>query len=185
MANVDELKKGYEAFNNGDLDGATEIWSDDIKWEGSTDDRVPGGGKYEGKEDAAKALTNISENFESFTAPPDEFIESDDGDTVVVLGHTEGKTKSGNEVKVPFVHIWRFEDDKASRAQLLTDTAEVIKAIEDESGGDEDEDKDKSDDDNGDDKDEEESSGDDDKDEEEDDKDDDDNGDEDDDEDDK
>jgi uncharacterized protein len=128
MADVEGLKKGYEAFNQGDLDGATEIWDDDIKWEGPNEERVPGGGNHSGKDEAKQALAKVPENFESFTAAPDEMIEADE--TVVVLGHAEGKTKSGNEVKVPFVHVWRFEGDKVNRAQLLTDTSEVLKALD-------------------------------------------------------
>jgi hypothetical protein len=46
-----------------------------------------------------------------------------------VLGHTEGKTKSGNDVKVPFVHIWRMSDGQVKRGQLLTDTAVVLAAL--------------------------------------------------------
>jgi ketosteroid isomerase-like protein len=32
-ANTDVLKEGYEAYGRGDLDAATENWSDDIRWE--------------------------------------------------------------------------------------------------------------------------------------------------------
>jgi ketosteroid isomerase-like protein len=66
--------------------------------------------------------------FESFSSQPDEFLE--EGDTVVVLGHTEGRTKSGNELKVPFVHVWRMEDGTIKRGQLLTDTAAVLGALD-------------------------------------------------------
>ena len=127
MADIEGLKKGYEAFNQGDLDDATELWADDIKWEGPNEERVPGGGNFSGKDEAKQALAKIAENFESFSSPPDEMIEADD--TVVVLGHAEGKTKNGNDLKVPFVHIWRFEGDQIKRAQLLTDTSEVLKAL--------------------------------------------------------
>jgi uncharacterized protein len=128
MADVEGLKKGYEAFSQGDLDGAPELWADDIKWEGPNEERIPGGGTHSGKDEAKQALAKIAEDFESFSSPPDEIIEAED--TVVVLGHAEGKTKSGNELKVPFVHIWRFEGDKIKRGQLLTDTSEVLKALE-------------------------------------------------------
>jgi ketosteroid isomerase-like protein len=47
----------------------------------------------------------------------------------VVLGHTEGQTTSGNQVKVPFVHVWRMEGGKIKRGQLLTDTAVIVEAV--------------------------------------------------------
>jgi hypothetical protein len=31
---------------------------------------------------------------------------------------------------VPFVHVWRFEGDKAKRVQTLTDTAVIAEALE-------------------------------------------------------
>jgi hypothetical protein len=54
-------------------------------------------------------------------------IEADN--TVVVLGHTEAKTKDGNDLKVPFVHVWRMEDAKVKRGQLLTDTSVILEAL--------------------------------------------------------
>ena len=51
------------------------------------------------------------------------------GDTVVVLSHIEGKTSSGNEVKTPGVEVWRMSNGKVKRAQTLVDTAEMKQAL--------------------------------------------------------
>jgi ketosteroid isomerase-like protein len=126
--NVDALKKGYEAFNNGDLEGVQEIFHEDVRWEGSNDERVPGAGTFDGRDDAMQALQQAVEPFESINSQPDEMIEADN--TVVVLGHTEAKTKDGNDLKVPFVHVWRMEDAKIKRGQLLTDTAVILDALD-------------------------------------------------------
>ena len=76
-----------------------------------------------------EVLERIPENYENFKAPADEFIE--DGETVVVLGHLEGSAKeTGQDFKLPFVHVWRMEDGKVKRAQLLTDTAVIAEALE-------------------------------------------------------
>ena len=130
MSNTDTLKEGYQAFANGDMEGATKNFADDVRWEGSNTDRIPGSGTYTGKDEIVQnAWSAIPQTFDSFTLSPDEFIEQ--GDTVIVLGHQEAKAKSsGKEVKVPFVHVWRFEDGKVKRAQLLTDTAVVAEALE-------------------------------------------------------
>ena len=126
--NVDVLKSGYDAFNSGDQETLARVFADDVRWEGSDDDRVPGSGTYEGRDDALAALGRAVGPFESFSSEPDEFVE--DGDTVVVLGHTEARTKSGNELKVPFAHVWRMQDGTIKRGQLLTDTAAVIRALD-------------------------------------------------------
>ena len=72
-------------------------------------------------------LGQIAEQWESFRVTPDEFLEQ--GDTVVVLGHSEGKAKNGNEVKVPFVHVWRMQDGKGKEVLALTDTLQVARAL--------------------------------------------------------
>ena len=126
--NTEVLRKAYEAFNSGDMDTVLEAWTDDIRWEGSNDERLPGGGTHEGKDAVAGALGKINESIDGFNAPADEFIEQ--GDTDVVLGHSEGTAKeTGNSFKVPYVHVWRMEGGKAKRVQLLTDTSVVAQAL--------------------------------------------------------
>ncbi len=59
---------------------------------------------------------------------PDEFHE--DGDTVIVLSHSEAKAKeTGKEVKLPWVHTFRFGDGKVTEVQALTDTALAADAL--------------------------------------------------------
>ncbi len=126
--NADKLKQGWQAFGQGDLDGASEFWADDIRWEGTNDDRLPLGGTIEGKDALKEKLASLGDIYESFSATPDEFHDSDD--SVIVLGHNEGTAKeTGSEVKVPFVQVWRFRDGKASEVLALTDTFEVAKAL--------------------------------------------------------
>jgi uncharacterized protein len=124
--NIDVIKSAFDAFHNGDAEGMKAAWADDIRWEGSGDEELPGGGEYQGPDDVLAALGSIRERWDSFQAQPDEFIEQ--GDTVVVLGHIEGTT-NGKNVKAPFVHIWRMQDGKAKRVQALTDTLEVGRAL--------------------------------------------------------
>src|SRR3954454_37702 len=125
--NTDVLQRGYDAFNGGDGEALAGVFAEDVRWEGTNDERVPGAGTFDSRDDALAALGQLGESFESVQSKPDEFIEQ--GDTVVVLGHTEAKTKSGNDVKVPFVHVWRLEDGKIKRGQLLTDTAVILDAL--------------------------------------------------------
>src|SRR5215210_7843604 len=101
--NTDVLNRGFEAFNQGDTDTVAEAFADDVRWEGPNAKELPGGGTHEGKDALMQALGEIFDSWESFNAIPDEYIEQ--GDTVVVLGHTEGRTKAGNDIKTPFVHV--------------------------------------------------------------------------------
>jgi uncharacterized protein len=126
--NADVLKRGYEAFNSGDVETVSEVFADDASWEGPNTPGVPMSGMNEGKDAVLQALGQIGENFEEFQVSPDEMVE--EGETIVVLSHLEAKTKSGNEIKLPGVEIWRMSDGKARRVQSLVDTAELKKALE-------------------------------------------------------
>ncbi len=69
---------------------------------------------------------------ESFPDVRTEIVETvDGGDTVVVLSHVEATAKETDKsVKLPFVHIWRFNSDgQATEVQALTDTAMAADAL--------------------------------------------------------
>ena len=125
--NSDALKRGYEAFNSGDAQTLSELFADDVRWEGPNTEGVPMSGTHEGKDAVLQALGAIGESFETFGVSPDEMVEQ--GDTIVVLSHIEAKSTSGNEVKLPGVEVWRMSGGKARRVQTLIDTAEVMKAL--------------------------------------------------------
>jgi ketosteroid isomerase-like protein len=125
--NSDALKRGYEAFNNGDAEAVAELYTDDVTWEGPNTEGVPMSGKHEGKDAVMQALGQLGEMFESFNVSPDEMVE--EGDTIVVLSNVTARTKSGNEIKSPGVEIWRMTGGKANRVQSLGDTAEMKAAL--------------------------------------------------------
>lgn len=125
--NTETLQQGYEAYSRGDLEAAMESWQDDVRWEGSNSSRVPGSGTHEGKQAIAGALQETVAAYDEFTVHPDEFIE--DGETVVVLGHSH-ISKGGRNEQVPFVHVWRFDEGKVERVQILTDTAVAAEVLE-------------------------------------------------------
>ena len=127
-SNTDILKAAFKAFADDDLDRVMEAWHDDIRWEGTNDDRLPVGGRHEGKEDVMDSLRSLASQWSSYSATPDEFVE--DGDTVVVLGHVEATAKKTDiSVSYPFAHVWRFEDGKAKEVLALSDTFEIAKAL--------------------------------------------------------
>jgi ketosteroid isomerase-like protein len=128
MSNTDALREGYDAFGRGDLDGATANFADDIRWENPEAPQFPNNGVIEGRDAVKRAFAELGDDWESFSITPDEFHES--GETVIVLSHAEAKGKeTGKEVKLPFVHIFRFSDGKVTEVQALTDTALAADAL--------------------------------------------------------
>jgi uncharacterized protein len=116
---ADRMRQRYQEFNQGDLDAALQDWADDFVWQGSNSTDLPGGGEHRGKDQAVQALQEAVGAWDSFELTADEFLE--DGDTVVVLGHTD-VTKGDKSDKAPVVHVWRWEGDQVKRLQILTDT---------------------------------------------------------------
>lgn len=116
---TDELRQRYEAFARGDLESALDLWADDFVWQGGNSTELPGGGEHRGKDQAVQVLQQAVGAWDQFDLVADEFFE--DGDTVVVLGHTDVK-KGDNSAQLPVVHIWRFDGDQIKRLQILTDT---------------------------------------------------------------
>jgi ketosteroid isomerase-like protein len=123
---IDQMRERYDKFSQGDIEGATDLWADDFVWDGGNSTDLPGGGEHQGKEDALKVLQEVVGSWDEFKLSADEFLE--EGDTVVVLGHTDVK-KGDNSAEVPVVHIWRFEGDQIKRLQILTDTLQSAQLL--------------------------------------------------------
>jgi ketosteroid isomerase-like protein len=123
---IDDMRQRYQEFNQGDIEGATQDWADDIVWQGPNSTELPGGGEHSGKDQALQTLQQAVGGWDEFKLSADEFFE--DGDTVVVLGHTDVK-KGDNAAQVPVVHIWRWEGDKIKRFQILTDTLQSAQLL--------------------------------------------------------
>jgi ketosteroid isomerase-like protein len=123
---IDEMRQRYEEFNQGDVQGATQDWSDDFVWQGSNSTEMPGGGEHTGKDQALQVLQQAVGGWDEFKLSADEFYE--DGDTVVVLGHTDVRKGDGS-AQIPVVHIWRWEGDQVKRLQILTDTLQAAQLL--------------------------------------------------------
>lgn len=123
--NLERLKQGYEAFSRGEP-SATEGWPDDIVLEGYNAEGLPLSGIHEGKEAVLRAQQAVVAAYDEFTFVPDEFLEQ--GDTIVVLGHADAR-KDDRSLRLPAVHIWRFENGQPRREQILTDTLAVARLL--------------------------------------------------------
>jgi ketosteroid isomerase-like protein len=124
--NADLAKQAYEKFANGDVQGATENWADDIVWQGPNSTELPGGGEHSGKDAALETLGKAVGAWDEFTLHMDEFFEKDE--SVVALGHSHVK-KGDKEAQTPVVHILRFEQGKVKRFQILTDTYQAAQIL--------------------------------------------------------
>jgi ketosteroid isomerase-like protein len=123
---IDLMRQRYDEFNQGDIQGATQEWAEDFVWQGSNSTQLPGGGEHTGKDEALQVLQQAVGAWDEFKLSADEFFE--DGDTVVVLGHTDVK-KGEKSAQTPVVHIWRWDGDETKRLQVLTDTLQAAQLL--------------------------------------------------------
>ncbi len=125
--NTKLVKRGYELFKSGDVEGFLNMFSDDVSWETPTIENTPFNGKISGKENLANWITKYSEAEEMQVFEQDEFIAQ--GDKVVVLGHCKTRTKSTNKgYTTNLVHIFTVKDGKVTEFLELFDTAAAEKA---------------------------------------------------------
>ena len=123
---IDQMRSRYAEFAEGDVQAATQEWADDMVWQGSDSADLPGGGEHSGKDQVMQVLGEAVGAWDEFNLTADEFFE--DGDTVVVLAHTDVK-KGDDSATLPVVHIWRWEGDEVKRLQIVTDTHQAAQLL--------------------------------------------------------
>ena len=122
MSNVDAVRRSYEAFARGDLDGVVADMDPEIEWHQAQG--LPHGGLYRGLAEVRAAIFDplAAEWWDEFGAEPGELLDA--GDEVVVIGRYRGRARgTGRELDVPYVHVWSFRDGRAWRFRQFLDTA--------------------------------------------------------------
>ncbi len=116
---VDTIRTAYEAFNRGDVPAVLSIFDPNIEW------YEPGGGNapqgtFRGPQSVASdVFAAVPANFDDFQAAPDQFIDA--SDHVVVVGRFRGRSKRGQTLDTPFVHVHTMQNGKAVRFHNYVD----------------------------------------------------------------
>jgi len=109
---VNTMRNVYEAFNRADIPTVLSAFDPSIEWNEPGGGRAPRGTFHGAESVANDVFATIPQNFDAFGAEPDQFIDS--GDHLVVVGRFRGKSKSGQQVDVPFAHLWAMRNGKAA-----------------------------------------------------------------------
>ena len=124
-AKIEMVRRSYEAFNRGDLDGALEGIHPDIVWH-TYIVPGPGGGTYRGHDGVRELWSDAKRIFGEFRNVPEQVFETPDN--IVVFVSVEGVgARSGAAVQARIAHIFTFRDEKVVGVRSFADRDEALR----------------------------------------------------------
>lgn len=130
MNNAETVRRIYDAFSRGDIDGILQHVSDDVEWEyGTSPSNIPWIQPRWGREGAAEFFASLG-GLEILRFEPTAIL--DGGKVVVALFNLEATVKAtGNRiVEEDEVHIWYFDEQgRVSRMRHRIDTHQWERAL--------------------------------------------------------
>jgi ketosteroid isomerase-like protein len=126
------VRRGYELWNHGDLEGVAAMWSDDIVWQ--NDPTWPGQMRYQGRaeivaflrEEVAAVIELGDIEVESIRAFGDELV-------IKLLARTRGAASHLDIGKVPIFHVARVRDGRVARIRAFFDEDRALSAARESS----------------------------------------------------
>ena len=124
-SNIELTRRGFEAFNRGDIAGLTDLFAKDVTIHSSPE--LPNSGDFEGHDGFLEWAQAWLEAWETFQ------IEMRDvtviGDAVVASVHQVGSGRgSGLQVEMDLAYLFRFRDGKVIGFELHPDRERALKA---------------------------------------------------------
>jgi uncharacterized protein len=124
--NVEVLRKGYLALNNGDFEAAIALLDPDVELDVTRRTFDPG--VYRGHQSVRENLSLIMEQWATIRFEPEDFIVA--GDAVVVPVRFTGVGKrSGVETTANAAHIWTFRNGKIVHQTTFQTLTEALEAV--------------------------------------------------------
>ena len=124
--NVELVRRGLEAYNRGDLDGAVADFAPDCEYVPTG--ALPGGsGVYRGPEGYKRFVAWLREGFEDARLDVNDLIDA--GDRVIAALTLRGRGKqSGVETSWDLWQVWTIRDGMIVHGQAFTDEAKALEA---------------------------------------------------------
>lgn len=119
--NIQVVRKGYEAFGRGDIQGLLDQLAEDVDWSTPGTAASPIAGQRRGRKEVAGFFTTLGQKFDIKDFTPEEFLAK--GDLVVVLGRDLAGAKGGRLEPFEWVHIFTVRNGKIVKFREHLDTA--------------------------------------------------------------
>lgn len=127
-SNVALVRRGYEAFGRGDINGLLALLDEKISWVTPGPAELPTGGRRTGQQEVGAFFGIVNELYEFQRFEPAEFVSQ--GNRVVVIGsETILVRATGAVLDLDWVHAFTVRDGKVVAFQEYFDTAVVVAAL--------------------------------------------------------
>ena len=126
-ANIDLVRRMYEAFSERDVEGMLELVADDIEFFPQvTASMIKRSDPYRGHEGLRRYVEDASRVWVQLDIIPHEF--RDLGDRVLVFGRVYGRGEGGYISDSPAAWLWRIGGDRIVWGRVYTNRAEAVEA---------------------------------------------------------
>lgn len=123
--NVDVVRKGYEAFSRGDIDGLLAQLDPNVEWRTPGPADLPMAGQRRGHDAVREFFQTLSGLLDVERFEPKQFIAQ--GDMVMVIGDDTSRIKAtGTSVESRFVHAFTVQNGKVVGFEEYADTSSLV-----------------------------------------------------------
>jgi uncharacterized protein len=127
--NVEIVRRGYELYAAGDLEGVTALFSADAELADAGGLGVAGtaAGTRHGPEGFLRANEEVLEAFEDYRVETEDFIDA--GEAVVVPVRISGQGRASRaKQEARLAHLWVLRNGKVIRGEVYRTTEEALQA---------------------------------------------------------
>lgn len=129
--NVELVRRGYEAFNRGDIQTTLALFDPrvEVRLAEGTGDRLGGGfsAAYSGLDGFMEFVGLLQRGWQRVTWEPEELTDA--GDRVVVTGRMRGRSRDGeNELDEPMAHVCTLQDGALVRLESYRNPEDAMSA---------------------------------------------------------
>jgi ketosteroid isomerase-like protein len=127
-ADLELIRRGYEAWARGDLEGLFSIMDPEIEWHPPPN--FPEPGPHRGVEAIRRALGAYEETFDLFVTEPERLFPTGRRGEVLAFARTRTRGKgSGAEVTIEVAHLFTVRDGALVRFEVIIDRDEALRRV--------------------------------------------------------
>lgn len=123
--NLEIVRRGFEAWDRGDYEAASSIFSSDVEIDAS--ERILNPAVYSGIDGAMRFGKEIAETWNEFHVEIEDMLSA--GDEIVVLVRSTGQGRaSGAQVEARAAWVVAVSEQKVTRLRLYRDRSRALEA---------------------------------------------------------